>query len=864
MAEVNLEYNTFANGLVTEVSEVNAPESTLRAVQNFELQENGSAFLRPALQYEVNTPVLFSVASATHSSPCSAYVWHNPDGDASVDLVFVQYGNLFKIFRRPVGIGSAFTDITPATATHALDGTIKGSATFAPLDAAGTPERLEFSSAKKWCVVTGLKFVIGSTTHQSMVGIFEYNKTNGTLAAYFDFLWVRDFWGIADGRTNGARTSKGLMTPEIAYNLGNQGWFNAVTGQAPGKYVLQAFHDTSGLDNQNISPPPNQAIPNGGGPVTLQGDFVVDGIVHVEDAPRYIIVDVDDFTELGVHTATIHGVTSDGQEVFEVLTLVAQASVTSVEMYSVVYDIQVNLGIDRLQVYLGKVYPGDMDNWTLGAINEGDHKIFRGKYVAQSPDLAGNSPAGHFIIPAHTRSYTVASQTLTRYPLFPIYNSIFGDGLAALPGDNSGRPNLCAAFAGRMFYASTRSGTTNESVHARSPDIGSYVFFSRVLRRRNEIGACYQASDPTSPDVSDILDDDGGYVYIPELGAVQALTAAGPLLLVIADNGVWQISGDLDSGFKATSYNRTKVSGQGTTAPSSVIRSGPNTLFMGPSGVQIVGVGQQGPQQVSPSDDRIRKHLKASIRDFTNVQGALDYTKHKARFLYKNAEGNLASEFVLNLKTGAFEQHKYLLGSAEIKAVLQFQDDFVYKFSGTDITAPTFLYLVKDGTNLKTAQLRYDDESGELFAWADVGGAYGNDSYATIAHITGGSAGKRKSSQCLIVHLARTESSIIVEPDYDVRLVHPSSCFSDCFWNWGDSETSPYKTQKVQVYRYPRQFVAPEAPGTYPMDYGQSVLTNKLMLRGHGTAISPRFTAENNKDCRILGWSLPLWVEKDE
>src|SRR6056297_3235158 len=63
----------------------------------------------------------------------------------------------------------------------------------------------------------------------------------------------------------------------------------------------------------------------------------------------------------------------------------------------------------------------------------------------------------------------------------------------------SSRFSCVAVYAGRVWY----SGSDNKSMSDK-------IYFSRTVRNFKDFGQLYQEADPTSEEISDLVDTDGG------------------------------------------------------------------------------------------------------------------------------------------------------------------------------------------------------------------------------------------------------------------------------------------------------------------------------------------------------------------
>jgi len=66
-------------------------------------------------------------------------------------------------------------------------------------------------------------------------------------------------------------------------------------------------------------------------------------------------------------------------------------------------------------------------------------------------------------------------------------------------------------------------------------------------------------ADPTSPILVILLILTEGTIQIPEASRIVKIIAAKSSLIVLAENGVWEIYGDT-GGFIATSFQMSKIS----------------------------------------------------------------------------------------------------------------------------------------------------------------------------------------------------------------------------------------------------------------------------------------------------------------
>jgi len=93
-----------------------------------------------------------------------------------------------------------------------------------------------------------------------------------------------------------------------------------------------------------------------------------------------------------------------------------------------------------------------------------------------------------------------------------------------------------------------------------------------LIENTTDLGNCYQINDPTSEDISDLLDTDGGSIIIPDAVNIKYLYAFGSNLYIFADNGVWSING-VDNVFRATEYSIRLITSVGILTAESFVEA---------------------------------------------------------------------------------------------------------------------------------------------------------------------------------------------------------------------------------------------------------------------------------------------------
>lgn len=265
------------------------------------------------------------------------------------------------------------------------------------------------------------------------------------------------------------------------------------------------------------------------------------------------------------------------------------------------------------------VIPSNADIPHLGITVEptsGDTR-FKSELIVNSYLGGTRAPQGHFILNAMEPNPSNA----VGWSDFFNTNQTFQYNIAGLPivAFNT-RPRATAFYSGRVWYGSLKGN----------------IYFSQILESTNNIGRCYQEQDPTAEEFNQLLDTDGGVITIPDLGEVHKIASVGSALLVMADNGIWQIDGAGDN-FTANRTSVTRVSKVGISSYRSVVAVEDNVFFWSEEGIFIIaGDNVTGRLAVrSISDNRVNNFYD-SIPAVSKIaaQGTYDRVSKKIYWSY--------------------------------------------------------------------------------------------------------------------------------------------------------------------------------------------------------------------------------------
>ncbi len=493
------------------------------------------------------------------------------------------------------------------------------------------------------------------------------------------------------------------------------------------------------------------------------------------------------------------------------------------------------------------------------------------------------APKGYFVIDALERG----KSRLEEVGKLNNNHTVLGNDVSSLPVDKTpGGPTSVAEYAGRVWFGGFQGTVVGGD--SRSPVLSSYVFFSQLVRDPSQIVNCFQEGDPTSKENPDLLDTDGGFIRVDGAYNIQALVSVGSGILVVAENGVWMISGGSDYGFSANNNMRRKVSERGVQSPGSVVSIDNTLMFWADDAIYQIGPDQFGEFSANNmTQNTIQKFYDDILPvDKLYAQGGYDSYDQKVRWVYKNRVGEVeaAKELVFDLNLGAFYTHTIeTLGDNTFPRVaspveippfrlsednsLVTNDGELVVNDGEDVTQEISVrgsgtrelaYVVLTGNNpYKYSFARYRRASFK--DWESVDGE-GVDASAFLVtgYLSGGDFMRYKQAPYVQFYFTRTEDGFTDDGTGNLIPTNQSGCLVQAQWEWANSANSNRWGRTFQAYRYRRHYM-PTGVGD-EFDNGFEVITTKNKLRGKGKVLSLKISTEPGKDCRLLGWSMLVGV----
>lgn len=514
----------------------------------------------------------------------------------------------------------------------------------------------------------------------------------------------------------------------------------------------------------------------------------------------------------------------------------------------------------------GKYWPSNAQVWSAG---KDASEVF-------SPALLdrisfGNTPAGkgHFILKAFDRDWASVSGITT---------------LSAIRQQDTTRPSTIVSHFGRVFY----SGTAEQSTQ-------STVYFSPVVGGVGDLERCYQVNDPTSDQVSDLLDTDGGAILILNCGSILSLKEFASGILVLATNGVWFIHGGQNTGFVATSYIVDRVTTTGCIGRDTVVSAEGQVFYWSDEGINVISVDKQGGVIATPLTDTTIRTFYNTIPSSSKAYAKGEYILREKKILwaYNSISQTTSHKFQkdsvleLDLLLGAFfpQRIKNLTTTGKSYTtpyiVAPFTKYFFGQISSLDpvtdggvtvtdsgVTVTTTVYL----ENSRDSAVKYIAVSPQATGYKlvfteatntdfkdwesyDGTGSYFS-SYAQTNPINLGEIMRDKQTQYLFSYFEVTESGYSTDSNGNQVFLTPSSCYASVRWNWTQGGEANKTTHQQQAYKLNRNYT----PSGTSFNYDYQTTLSRLLIRGVGKTFSVRYDSENGKDFRLLGWALPATV----
>ena len=393
-------------------------------------------------------------------------------------------------------------------------------------------------------------------------------------------------------------------------------------------------------------------------------------------------------------------------------------------------------------------------------------------------------------------------------------------------------------FSSRIFYAGLNSSIGNSGK----------ILFSRLVDSEADIGECYQRNDPTAEYASDLLDDDGGVIDIPDAISIHKLYAYQNSLFVFAENGIWQITG-VDGVFRATQFSVNRVSRVGILQAETFVSAEVTPFWWSPYGIHTITtdpVSGQGTEQnlTIPTIQSFWDDIDSAAK--SKVTAVYDSIHKRIYWGYPNASESFTSKLnnflVLDIPLQAFFPWKVSDEASNTDSIigLTFYDTYLPSNTGD----PAILLLCRDGG---TGKITFGKFDGLTFLdW----GTANYSSFAETGYDFVGDLVLKKNAPFLVTYCRLTETGFTGSESAGYEPVRPSSLKVSASWDFAEDFGT---SQEVYRLKYP---LLPNSGNLNDFNYPDDVITTRTKIRGHGRSMRIKYESVQGKDFLLLGWGM--------
>jgi hypothetical protein len=485
--------------------------------------------------------------------------------------------------------------------------------------------------------------------------------------------------------------------------------------------------------------------------------------------------------------------------------------------------------------------------WYSGKDATGVYSATEWDKIYTGTSLTGN---GHYVLDFFSKDRATAS------------------GISGLTTETeSSRFRTVATFAGRAFYAGLDS-TSNTDI----------ILFSQLIDNFNQLGECLQQNDPTSEQISDLLDTDGGTIRIAGAVGIKVLYVIDASLYVFADNGVWRIEG-IDGVFSPAGFAVRKITDVGIVSEGSFVIADGSPIWWSKNGIHTLQFDQTSGRPVESNLtistiqaywDRIPNESKnklISIFDPVNKRAYWAWPDDS-----ETVESKVNNILVLDVPLKAFYPWYVEDETTDTDAIIgiEFFSGFgaaastldvvtgagndVITSAGDDVVSiqnlavtgsPAIILIIRDGESDKMTMGSFTGE--DFLDW----GTTNYSSFAEAGYDFMGDLLLKKTAPYITTYMRLTETAWEGNETDGYQPDKPSSMLVSAYWDFKNTTSS----NPQQAYRFKSMPVV-DANNLLNFDYPETVITTRMKVRGRGRSMRIKFESEQGKDFVLLGYSI--------
>lgn len=693
----------FIGGLNTELSQVEETPQYTSDELNCRTYPDGSRGRRYGMGIEQFGTTLYRDDNKIYS----VYYWSNAHKN-NVDLLVTQVGNtlVFKRANRPFSSQNNFAtvDLTP----YIID--------------------TEGFNNSQMAYTTGAGYLIVANKFMDTI-LIDYNPNEETVVVTKPSFKTRDFEGMHEDIAVDYRPTEAEYTPAHQYNLMNQGWSLAeidkfkqdVGDNTYPSNNLVWFVGKDSTGTFDVTTLLNKYFGNTPAP---KGHYILDAITKA----RYELTGIfPDSNVVSYYKYLEGGSRNNGKR--RNLWNSNKDSTPHSEGY---IDIDNNPG-KLISFFLAfRFNPSVRSSDPVGAIGspfkfklEGINKATGQFETIFDWEIVSCGSSGIYNLTKIFEGNT------TEYTLLRLWTNSMNNGICVAEyrintavGDWNGYPSPAYNYritdvnflAGHFFYL-----------------LNNRLLFSQTVSENiDNFDKCYQDADPTSEEVSDIVDTDGGEIIFTALGKGVGLAKSTLGMLVFGDKATYAVVSGVAGNFTATSYTTQFLNSTGCHSKDSIIETEGAVYYWSPVG--IIRISENTTTGISLITENISvgsiqtfyQNIPDSCRD--RCRGVYDATNRTIYWYYPSdvdAENIYKYDacLVYDLKLNSFHPYKLndngfvcapfgLPRPAEIiPEILLYADDDIVISDDDDVIAKNLEQEFEENTSLCHLSKVYSDAS---------------------------------------------------------------------------------------------------------------------------------------------------------
>jgi hypothetical protein len=486
------------------------------------------------------------------------------------------------------------------------------------------------------------------------------------------------------------------------------------------------------------------------------------------------------------------------------------------------------------------------------------------------PWYSGKDASGVYSATEWDKIYTGTSLTGNGHYVLDFFSKdrASASGISGLTTETeSSRFKTVATFAGRAFYAGLDS-TSNTDI----------ILFSQLIDNFNQLGECLQQNDPTSEQISDLLDTDGGTIRIAGAVGIKVLYVIDASLYVFAENGVWRIEG-IDGVFSPAGFAVRKITDVGIVSEGSFVIADGSPIWWSKNGIHTLQFDQTSgrPVESNLTISTIQAYWDRIPNESKNkLISIFDPVNKRAYWAWpddgETVDSKVNNILVLDVPLKAFypwyvedettdtdaiigmEFFSGFGAAASTLDVVTSTGDDVITSAGDDVVSiqnlavtgsPAIILIIRDGESDKMTMGSFTGE--DFLDW----GTTNYSSFAEAGYDFMGDLLLKKTAPYITTYMRLTETAWEGNETDGYQPDKPSSMLVSAFWDFKNSSSSTAQ----QAYRFKSMPVV-DANNLLNFDYPETVITTRMKVRGRGRSMRIKFESEQGKDFVLLGYSV--------